>query len=69
CPAPKQKHQSHFLICERCGIAVELDNPELNRTIMGLSEAAGFRVNTHSIEIIGVCSSCEAGLTAQKDDE
>src|SRR3954468_17348987 len=33
CPSPTQKHQSHFLICQECNVAVELDNPELNERL------------------------------------
>ena len=64
CPAPKQKHQSHFLICESCSIAVELDNPGLNEHILGLAHAAGFTVNSHSIEINGMCSSCQKAVSS-----
>lgn len=68
CPAPKQKHQSHFLICESCGIAAELDNFELNHTIISLAHAAGFSVNNHSIEISGMCSSCQKVTLAVRQD-
>jgi Fur family zinc uptake transcriptional regulator len=68
CPAPKQKHQSHFLICESCGIAVEVDNSELNQRILGLANAAGFSVNSHSIEINGICSSCQKIASSVQED-
>lgn len=59
CPSPMQKHQSHFLICQGCSVAVELDNPTLNQTLEAAAIAAGFSVASHSVEINGFCSACQ----------
>lgn len=60
CPSPTQKHQSHFLICQGCSVAVELDSPELNQRLFDSATAAGFSVISHSVEISGLCTSCQA---------
>ncbi|GGY85819.1 transcriptional repressor [Cellvibrio zantedeschiae] len=59
CPSPTQKHQSHFLICQSCNVAVELDNAPLNRSILDAAAGAGFTLASHSVEINGLCPSCQ----------
>lgn len=60
CPSPDQKHQSHFLICESCGVAVELDAATLNKNLLACAKNAGFSVISHSVEISGHCFTCQA---------
>lgn len=59
CPSPKHKHQSHFLICQGCNIAVELDSSSLNDTILATAKAAGFTLANHSVELNGLCPTCQ----------
>jgi Fur family zinc uptake transcriptional regulator len=62
CPSPTQKHQSHFLICQECSVAVELDNAELNKYLFDSAAAAGFSVISHSVEISGLCAGCQIDI-------
>jgi Fur family transcriptional regulator, zinc uptake regulator len=59
CPSPGQKHQSHFLICQGCNVAVELDDEQLNQRIQGAAADAGFSLLSHSVEINGLCPACQ----------
>lgn len=59
CPAPEQKHHSHFLICQSCHVAVELNDERLKGAIAASAQASGFSVLTHCIEINGLCLSCQ----------
>lgn len=58
CPFPNKKHQSHFLICRLCGIAVELDASALTLNIQLAARTAGFSVESHSVEVMGTCPQC-----------
>lgn len=58
CPSPGKKHQSHFLICRLCGVAVELDASVLTQNIQLAARGAGFSVESHSVEVMGVCPCC-----------
>ncbi|HWV14325.1 MAG TPA: Fur family transcriptional regulator [Cellvibrio sp.] len=60
CPSPTQKHQSHFLICQNCSVAVELDSPSLNQKLVDCATEAGFSLTSHSVEINGLCALCQA---------
>ncbi|RYY73704.1 MAG: transcriptional repressor [Gammaproteobacteria bacterium] len=59
CPSPSQKHQSHFLICQDCKVAVELDNAQLNQHLNDVAAESGFSVTSHSLEISGLCPACQ----------
>lgn len=59
CPSPGEKHQSHFLICQNCKVAVELDNPQLQQSVVDAAAESGFSVASHNIEINGLCPSCQ----------
>jgi len=59
CPSPTQKHQSHFLICQSCNVAVELDDAQLNNIISLCADDAGFKLTSHSVEINGLCPNCQ----------
>ena len=63
CPSPKHQHHSHFLICRQCGVAVEMDNPQLVKEIHQSAEEAGFSVQTQSLEVMGLCSACQEAQT------
>lgn len=58
CPSPGKRHQSHFLICRACGVAVELDAGALTQNIQLAARAAGFTVESHSVEVMGMCPNC-----------
>jgi Fur family zinc uptake transcriptional regulator len=58
CPAPGKKHQSHFLICRHCGVAVELNAAALTMNIQLAARNAGFSVESHSVEVMGACPAC-----------
>lgn len=62
CPHSHQEHASHFLICENCHIAIELDDAELNKRLMSVAESAGFKVRSHSVELLGRCPNCQLQL-------
>lgn len=58
CPSPGTKHQSYFLICRICSIAIELDEPKLGQQIMQVAGDAGFTVETQALEVSGLCANC-----------
>jgi Fur family zinc uptake transcriptional regulator len=63
CPSPEIKHHSHFLICQSCNIAIELDSTTLTVDIQASAKNAGFTVESHSLEVMGTCPTCSAAAT------
>jgi len=48
----------HHLVCRRCGSAVEIEGPEVERWAAKTGRDHGFVDVTHTIEVVGTCSDC-----------
>lgn len=59
CSHPDSQHANNFLICTHCGIAMEFSHPDLEKSIKEASSATGFSACSQSIEISGICHSCQ----------
>lgn len=64
CPSPEDRHQSHFLLCRLCGVAVEISSAPVTEAISLAARNAGFSVENHSLEVIGVCPTCAKSISA-----
>lgn len=62
CEIPERDHQGQFLICEECGIAAELRDPEIAAVLRGKAEKLGFRLDETMVEMKGRCMRCEEGV-------
>lgn len=62
CPSPGEKHQSQFLICTRCNVAIELASQLFSKAMDAAAQYSGFRLSGHSIEISGLCPACQTGV-------
>jgi Fur family zinc uptake transcriptional regulator len=52
-------HAAHFLICQDCGLAVEMRDGQLDGAILGLAARAGFAIADETVEISGLCADCQ----------
>jgi Fur family transcriptional regulator, ferric uptake regulator len=50
----------HHLVCHRCGTAIEVEGPEVERWATATGTEHGFVDVTHTVEIIGTCPDCAA---------
>lgn len=50
----------HHLVCSSCHHVVELGDCELDSWLDDLGAAHGFAVTTHTVEVTGLCSACQA---------
>lgn len=48
----------HHLVCRRCGSAVEVEGPEVERWAAKTGRDHGFVDVTHTIEVVGTCADC-----------
>jgi Fur family zinc uptake transcriptional regulator len=53
-------HHGALLICSECGLASEIESPELDKAIHGITSKAKFRAQRQTVEIEGVCARCRA---------
>lgn len=50
----------HHLICERCGLVVEIPSCEVERWASRVAKRRGFTVSSHQADIFGMCEGCAA---------
>lgn len=48
----------HHLVCRRCGRAIEVEGPEVERWADRVAAEHGFVDISHTLEILGTCGSC-----------
>lgn len=48
----------HHLVCRVCGIAVEVEGPQVERWAAKTAEEYGYTDISHTIEILGICPVC-----------
>ncbi|QLF93490.1 transcriptional repressor [Pseudomonas sp. ABC1] len=60
CSHPEHPHQGQFLICRNCHTAIELEQPAIAEAIVGAAKAVGFAVEGQTVEVVGLCTACQA---------
>ena len=48
----------HHVVCSQCGRSTEIDDAGLRSVVGELARETGYRVDTHRLELFGVCPSC-----------
>lgn len=60
CTRPGHVGEGQFLICAACGSAAELNDAKLERAIARSAGTLGFRAERQTIEVTGLCPSCQS---------
>ena len=50
-------HHHHFW-CTNCGKIIDFDDPNLEQALHQATAALNFTLQSHQLEMVGVCSSC-----------
>ena len=58
CQHPGKDHVGQFLICHGCGVAAEIEDPEIARAVEERANAVGFRIAEMTLEVRGLCPTC-----------
>ena len=53
-------HDHYHIICDECGSIVDFHHPGLEEVERLASYVTGFEVNSHRLEVYGVCPECQA---------
>jgi Fur family transcriptional regulator, zinc uptake regulator len=64
CQHPGEEHVGQFLICEHCGNAAEIEDPAIGAAVQDRAAAAGFQIAAMTLEIRGLCPSCQTDRPA-----
>lgn len=49
----------HHLVCRGCDTVDEIESPSAERLVRAIAERAGFQIEGHLIEIVGLCRRCQ----------
>ena len=60
CHQPRKPHSVPFLICNSCGLAVEMEDERATRILSEQALALGFRPQAQTLEVHGRCAQCHA---------
>lgn len=52
------EHHHHHLVCRECGRTVDIEASDVESWATRIAEANGFAGVSHTIEVLGTCSSC-----------
>lgn len=63
CSEPGCHPNSHFLICQNCRTAIELDEKTFEAPLQKISSEYQFTGVTAHLELIGLCPSCQHQVT------
>jgi Fur family transcriptional regulator, ferric uptake regulator len=50
----------HHVVCSRCGRTAEVDDAGLNEAVREIARQSGFRIDSHRLELFGLCDSCQS---------
>ncbi len=64
CPLPDEHHRGQLLLCRACGDAVELVEEQGMNALQRSAEAMGFKVESFTVELSGLCPICRKGEAA-----
>ncbi|MGI0119797.1 Fur family transcriptional regulator [Zooshikella sp. RANM57] len=60
CSDPECPHQGYFLICNQCGITLELHSDKVSKSIHQVACEYDFEISHEMVEVVGVCPNCQA---------
>ncbi len=60
CVEPNEPHTGHFLICDACGGAAEVNDRRVGDALRASAGEIGFKVERETIELRGLCPACQA---------
>ena len=58
CGDPGKPHIGQFLICEKCGVVAEIDEPKITHMLTQEAKQLGFQTMQQVVEIKGKCPEC-----------
>ena len=56
----------HHLVCSRCGRSTDVEDSGLADLVAGLGRRSGYQVETHRLELFGLCPDCQAARATVK---
>ncbi len=61
--APASIDDGHYIVCRDCRQVVEFDGCDVARVVRRVARRTGFQVETHMLELVGLCPACGRGAS------
>ena len=61
---PCARAHHHHVICSRCGRTTEVEDCGVSEAVAEISRRSGYRIETHRLELYGLCRHCQAKTVA-----
>lgn len=62
-------HHHDRLICRECGQVGYLDRCPLHEALSGIAKASGYEIETHQLDLLGVCQDCRGKAGSGKSEK
>lgn len=66
CARPERAEAIAFFLCNRCGVAAEFEDSEIDRLLAKDASVLGFRLTRRVLEVEGTCRTCDAAVTGAR---
>lgn len=53
----------HHIVCSQCGRSTDMPDSGLASALRDLEARSGYRIESHRLEVFGVCPACQAAST------
>lgn len=53
----------HHVVCSSCGRSTPVEDAGLEGVAQAIGRSTGYRVETHRLELFGICPGCQGGVT------
>jgi Fur family ferric uptake transcriptional regulator len=63
--AAAEARHGHYVVCTSCGRVAEFSRCDIGELEQDAARQTGFAVNTHFLELAGVCGDCQARSPAR----
>ena len=60
---PCARAHHHHIVCSRCGRSAEVEDGGVAEAVAEIGRRSGYRIDTHRLELFGLCRHCQAKTT------
>ncbi|MBR7889397.1 transcriptional repressor [Marinomonas sp. A79] len=64
CAHADKAHKGYFLICDQCHNVMEFDYQDIHASLIEKAAQQGFELRSETIELIGLCASCQSAAAS-----
>jgi Fur family ferric uptake transcriptional regulator len=56
----------HHVVCSQCGRSTDVGDSGMVRVLEEVARRSGYRIESHRLELFGLCASCQASRTRKE---